>query len=362
MAKPPASADNDSGAETAPRGRQLVKRLYVPRILGLGLGFFCVAGTFWELHVATIWWVVLGFTSYVWPHLAYVVALRARRPFHAEHRNLLIDSLLGGFLVPVMQFNLVPSVVILVMMSLNHIAVGGLSLFARGLCTQLIGVALAVALVGARFQLQSGLMPIVACIPFLIFYPLMIGLLTFQLATRLSIEKRQVELLSRTDGLTGLNNRMFFEQQLLAEFARSRRQHQPCVLLLADIDHFKRINDEGGHAAGDDVLRLTARLLRDRLRPFDIVGRIGGEEFGVVLPNTSPTCAGQIAERLRAAIAALQLPHALQHCTISIGIAVLDDAVSDCAHWQLRADRALYRAKQEGRNRVISHNPDAAAS
>ena len=116
-------------------------------------------------------------------------------------------------------------------------------------------------------------------------------------------QKKQLEALSRTDGLTGLFNRSHWQNCLDAEFARSRRLNTPVALLMVDLDHFKSINDRFGHAAGDEVLRRAAALLRANLRCVDVVGRYGGEEFAVILPHTDGAAAQVVAERLRRALA-----------------------------------------------------------
>ncbi|WMC09614.1 diguanylate cyclase [Oceanimonas pelagia] len=176
--------------------------------------------------------------------------------------------------------------------------------------------------------------------------------------SKLALEQanKQLSRLSRTDRLTGLLNRGSWESLLHTEFARYRRYRQPCTLVMLDIDHFKRINDSHGHPAGDDVIRHAAALIQGCLRDADVAGRYGGEEFGLILPQTDLEGAGVISERLRRAIADARVDtHGqLLRYTISMGMASLTPATATAQEWLERADRALYQAKREGRNRVCA--------
>jgi diguanylate cyclase (GGDEF)-like protein len=166
---------------------------------------------------------------------------------------------------------------------------------------------------------------------------------------------RLCELSSR-DALTGLANRRSFQMALLAEVDRVARAGEPALLLVADIDHFKHVNDAHGHSAGDLVLQSVARTLQDSVRPMDTVARIGGEEFAIVLPNCPPAFGEVVAERIRRRVAErpLKLPARPDLAvTVSLGGAFAPQWVrSSPAVWTERADQQLYRAKATGRNRV----------
>ena len=163
--------------------------------------------------------------------------------------------------------------------------------------------------------------------------------------------------LSNRDPLTGLVNRRSFEMTLEREMDRVARAGEPALLLMIDIDHFKRVNDAHGHPAGDQVIRAVAAALAQSVRPMDTVARIGGEEFAVVLPNCPPSFGPTVAERMRTAVAAQEVELApagpLLQVTISLGAAFAPQWVrSSPLLWMERADRQLYRAKTEGRNRA----------
>lgn len=172
---------------------------------------------------------------------------------------------------------------------------------------------------------------------------------------RLRMEAR-LQRLSQQDGLTGLHNRRFFDQQLQAEWRRLRRLGTPLSLLLVDIDHFKRYNDSLGHLAGDDALRRVGRLLHECLqREGDVACRYGGEEFAIILANTRLEGAEHLAARIHERLAELALPHPespLGRLTLSIGIATSDLECQDSPQRLIaHCDQALYRAKHGGRNR-----------
>jgi diguanylate cyclase (GGDEF)-like protein/PAS domain S-box-containing protein len=163
---------------------------------------------------------------------------------------------------------------------------------------------------------------------------------------------------ARYDKLTDLANRRHCEDVLQAEAERSDRYGHPLSALMIDIDHFKRINDERGHAEGDRVLEWIAEILRNRVRETDLAGRWGGEEFVVLLPSTPATKAHRLAEELRRAVA--EAPDSgLMPVTISIGYAGYLQGEGN-ARFMQRLDRALYAAKREGRNRVIAAEPPGA--
>jgi len=161
-----------------------------------------------------------------------------------------------------------------------------------------------------------------------------------------------------TDGLTGLYNRRYMESHLGSLVEQAAARGKPLTALMIDIDYFKSVNDTHGHDAGDDVLREFATRIKKSIRGIDLACRLGGEEFVIVMPDTDMAVATIVAERLRRRIASE--PFAIAHgaktieVTISIGIATLDTADDNAATILKRADQALYRAKRDGRNRVVA--------
>ncbi len=168
----------------------------------------------------------------------------------------------------------------------------------------------------------------------------------------------QLQLLSNTDGLTGIANRRHFDQALAHEWARAQRAHAPVSLIMLDVDVFKHFNDHYGHLAGDACLKSLALTLAQTggRRDGDVVARFGGEEFVVLLPGADAPAALEVAQHIQQAIQALALPHeGAPHgiVTVSFGVATMAPQREQLAEELVRrADRAMYRAKQGGRNRI----------
>ena len=167
--------------------------------------------------------------------------------------------------------------------------------------------------------------------------------------------------LSSRDALTGLSNRRQFELALASEIDRVARAGEPAMVLMIDIDHFKRVNDTYGHSAGDLVLKGVAQALQDCIRPMDTLARFGGEEFAMILPNCPPSFGLAVAERVRTQVQACVVviaPGQQVRVTVSIGGAFAPQWVRSSAPlWIERADQQLYRAKAEGRNRACLEQP-----
>lgn len=181
-------------------------------------------------------------------------------------------------------------------------------------------------------------------------------LLSLALASRV----RELQHQSRTDTLTRVPNRRYFDEVVAAEFERSRRGNAALALLIVDIDHFKQFNDQHGHARGDEVLRHVAEQLGNGVRRGDHVCRFGGEEFALILPGTDGADAAEIAESLRSMVASTISADA--PLTVSIGVASTRDQVFDSQDDLFKAaDSALYQAKRQGRNRVVRFAGPASA-
>jgi diguanylate cyclase (GGDEF)-like protein len=180
-----------------------------------------------------------------------------------------------------------------------------------------------------------------------------------EIARQLEVANAALRRLAHLDGLTEIPNRRSFDETLACEWRRVDRNGGDVALLLVDIDHFKKYNDRFGHAAGDECLRQVAQVLnQSHARPGDFAARYGGEEFAVILPETTQRGAACVAERLRCAVAALEMPGVgpLEggRVTVSVGVATVQPkSGATTAELIEAADRALYSAKAQGRNRVV---------
>lgn len=180
------------------------------------------------------------------------------------------------------------------------------------------------------------------------------GQLTTEISRRKEVERALLER-ANTDPLTGVSSRRCFLERLDHEMGRARRSRDPVALLLIDLDHFKVVNDRHGHAAGDEVLRQVSATFTEHVRVIDVVGRLGGEEFAVVMPGADIELASEAAERVRRQVSLLRIgvPGGEVTPTVSIGVVdceVWTETVEDAVR---RADLVMYEAKSAGRDRVV---------
>jgi diguanylate cyclase len=355
---PESGSDRSDMEEQYGRGLEVARRFYLPRALGLALGFIAVAGVFLANETHAFAWFALALHGFVWPHAAYFVSRRSTDPYRAELRNLALDSGLAGVWIALMGANLLPSALLVAMLAMDKLSARGWRFMFQCLGLQ-AGAALAAALLfGFDFQPETSSAQILACLPLLAFYPLVVGWTTFSFARRIADHNRLLATLSRTDGLSGLPTRTYWEEVVRTEFDRYRRHGRDVCLLMIDIDHFKIVNDTWGHPCGDEVIRNIARILREAVRVKDTLGRYGGEEFGIVLPETTVEAALVVAERIRTMVAATVLEKkAGVRATVSIGLACATPDMMHYGEWIEHADRALYRAKLAGRNRTEIEHP-----
>jgi diguanylate cyclase len=339
------------------KGLSFARRIYKPRIIGLGIGCISVIGGLYPLAMPGWVWAFLLFNGLVWAHVAYQLSIRSPFPYQAEQRNILYDSLCGGFWAAAAQFTPLTTVTILSMMTMNNVAAGGRRLFLRGLLAQGAGIGVAWALFGIRFNPDVSVLQVYTCLPMLTLYPMAIGMVCYKLAIKLSEHKRALSALSRTDSLTGLLNHGSWKDLLHLKFHKCQQQQSHATIALIDIDHFKQINDSHGHIVGDAVLRQLSLEIRRNLRKNDLAGRYGGDEFCVILPQMPLEEAARVMERIRETFSNYRNPQIPElRVSLSIGLADFQLIFTDAATWLNAADRALYAAKDTGRNRVNASN------
>jgi diguanylate cyclase (GGDEF)-like protein len=354
-------ADDSAAAGGGEHTPQLgfAQRSYRARQAGLLFGLPMVLTVLYERGDLSwsSWLLWLGplLHALVWPHLAWWRARQSRDPFRVEGGNLLADHFLGGAWTALMAFNAVPSLLILALMSMDSVAGCGARLMLRGLLVHALGVLAGVLFYGFDWQPLSSLFVVAASVPMLV-HPVAIGFVTNQALRKLQRQREALETLSRIDALSGLANRGHWEVLVRKEFARYRRYGHTATLVMADLDHFKYINDRYGHAAGDEAIRRFAALLGRELRANDTAGRYGGEEFGILLPDTSGEGAREMMTRLRQCLHADPLidGHVV---TASFGVAELTPMLDTCESWMRVADQMLYRAKHAGRDRIVLPGP-----
>lgn len=332
---------------------RLPRLVYPLRVSGMGLGAAVVMVVLYERQAHASAWALVFCGGFVWPHLAWWLTRRSRDPRRAEVRNLLVDSAIAGAFVPLMQFNLLPSVLLVTLTTVDKISTGIRRLWLQSLP----GLVTAALLVGwwvdAPVRTESSMRVVLACLPLLVLHTLTVSLSSYRLIRKVSQQNRLLDELRRVDPLTGLYGRAHWEQQASEALARHAANGEPACLLMLDIDGFKQINDDRGHTVGDDVIRAMSRIVRDCVRASDCAGRYGGDEFAVLLRGMDMAQAEEVAQRIRGRAERHRFrEHDELHFTSSIGIAALHKRYATPRDWVAAADAALYQAKRAGRNRV----------
>jgi diguanylate cyclase len=342
-----------------PRGWRLPRQIYLPRILGLGLAGLGIAAALRELTGPPWVWAILLIGSLVWPHVAYQWSSRSARPVGAEQRNLMIDAMLAGGMIYAVGANLVPSAAALAIICMNNMSVGGVRLGAWGLVAALAGALSIMPFLPLRVAPHSSLYVQLATFPVLAIYLPAFGWTTYRLARTLHRSREALRRVSQTDALSGLYNRRTFEVGFDATFEGLRERGaatdppRETALVLCDVDHFKRINDTTGHAAGDAVIRCIGDSLRLHVPAPHVAARYGGDEFALLLMGQGPEEARAFVERLwvrlrEEALAAGPVPA----FTMSTGIACHDASLASAHEWMARADAALYEVKRRSRGGI----------
>jgi diguanylate cyclase len=344
-------------------GLRFVGRVYPARIVGLALGGIAVASVLWSNGAHPVAWLALWVSALVWPHVAYGFGVNSADPYRTELRCLLADSVIGGVFIALMKFNLLPSALLVVMLSMDKLSVGGLKFLAP--CTAALVVAcLAVSFaIGFPARMETSMFEIYGSLPLLVVYPLVVGWTSYRMARQLLYQNKQLEAMSSTDGLSQMFTRQSWERAVAEEFELCKRTGLASSLLLLDIDNLQGFNERYGYPTGDEVIRSVAVTLRNTLREQDVPGRYGGEEFAALLSGADASRALQIGEAVRKAVASSVLERSTRlHGTVSVGVATMDARDNGYRDWISRADQALNAAKAKGGNQTEVRLPAAAAA
>ena len=335
--------------------------------------FFAILFLILGTHLAFIQagalpWVLLALHLLVYPQLAYWRACRSANPLRAEMQNLLLDALMLGMWVASWGFPLWIGFILFIAVCLNLMIFEGLRGLWKVILASLASV-LVVGLVGGlHFRPETSLLTTGLCMLAITLYLYMFANDAFNRGIALRQNGKQLEMRiaeitslqaqlreqAMHDPLTGLFNRRHLDDALARELAACHKAGAALTLVMIDIDHFKSINDEGGHLAGDEMLRALAALLLRHLQEGELACRFGGEEFLLMLPGTPVSVAMQRSESMRREFEALRVPFERRHlrATLSFGIAGFPEHGAGPDALLKAADIALYAAKSQGRNCV----------
>lgn len=321
-------------------------------------------------------------TTLVWPHLAYLISTRSwlsSSTMGAVYRNQWMDCVFYGFWIAAVKFDPWVTVLLVSASGMNTLGVGGPKQFFRGTVFLVAGVLTGGALLGWSFNPDTGLATIVLSGSMIVVYSGCVAYLTYRQARVNAVNRRTIKAASVTDSLTGVNNRRFLEQSMEADIEQMLEAHslyerdliaaKPAPndlgFIMVDLDHFKRINDEHGHLAGDLALKQLADVFRNTLRKADTIVRWGGEEFLIIARYVDRASLPMVAEKIRQAVADHEytLPDGSPlHMTCSIGFAPYPFVRRGDVElgWEKVvniADEGLYLAKQQGRNAWVGVVP-----
>jgi len=353
-----------------------VRMNYRNRVVGFPVAAAMVWAHLSHENIHPVLWVLLAICFFIVPHLEFARAGAAERPPQAEVDHFKLDAVMFGFWSAMTHFPPTVTLTLLLPAILNPIYFRGPRGLVDGLTAYAAGVILSWPLTGWAIEHHHDDLAEALGLGGLVGYLVFAAIDGYRRAVRLKQTQRelqasretlqeqfnklqrlhlQVQEQAQRDPLTGVPNRYFLNEAMGTEIARHLRQGKHLVLMVLDLDHFKRINDTLGHQAGDDVLTGFAALLKRRFRASDLISRYGGEEFVVVLTDTDVQESAAVASGFVTQVAATPFATSAGpvSVTVSVGLSVLPEHGKTFSELFFRADQALYQAKREGRNRVV---------
>lgn len=358
-----------------------VKTNYRLRTGSFALMFASIAFHGWGQGYSATLWGLIALQLLFYPHLVYWWARRSANSQQAEVNNLLMDSFLFGLLVAALEFPLWISFTVYIASTLNITISRGVKGMLMSQLLFVSGALVSIALLGWHLSPDTGWPATLVCLMGNVVYMVSIGMAAFARNQQLRTIREDLRASERTlsqqlsdikvlqaklqeqasrDPLTGLYNRRFMDTIAGREIARCDRDNQYMAVMMIDVDHFKTVNDTYGHAGGDEVLKMLSALFLEKVRTTDVPCRYGGEEFLLLLPGMTAEIAMVRANQWRSTFAerTVQFCGVPIQCTISVGVAIYPNHGESMEALTRCADLALYRAKKQGRNRVILFDPE----
>lgn len=344
------------------RSVRFVRRMFLMRQLGTILCFFPILSVLMEMDRSLELCGLLFTNAFIWPWIAWRLALYAEDSTATERRNLTLDAAFGGAWVALMGMSPMPSFIIMAVLASDRYAAGGGAQLIAALQAFFCTFMLVWLVDGIGFRFTFSMQTVWLTLPLATVYMLALSVASYNLTWQLRKRNRELERIALMDPGLEIPNRRLFERRLESEFLSTRRGDSSAYLLLIDVDNFKAVNDTWGHEAGDFLLAEISALLRNYVGIQDIPARFGGDELGVIVHHASDESVVLLAERLKEKIAQLRLPAAPDFsCSVSIGIASAASAES-LGYWLRHADEALYEVKRAGRNGVRLWQPVLAGA
>ena len=348
----------------ASKGYRYARRAHYLRTLGFAASALPISALRWEEHLPISSVAFCVVFCLAWPHIAWFLGMRAPTPLEGQRRNLILDSVLGGFFVALMRFAPIPTFAASLIFAVNSMAGGGLGGFLSAVAAMSIGALAGWLVTGGALFHGDVLVGARWWLPLLTIYTLLVAHLAYETAVKLADRSRRLREIGRKDPLTGLLNRQTLIDELKLELARSNESGVGVTLFYIDLDGFKAVNDSYGHSSGDSLLVEMAARISSVSQECAAIGRLGGDEFMVVASLASHAARDDIAQRLLEQIARpVSLGGRLVvDVTCSIGSSESPRDGSDLATLVLKADAAMYTAKRAGRNRYQAYDERIATS
>lgn len=335
---------------------------YPGRMIAYALIYIVHLSFFWNsAHPVAL--ICMGFAAFGVPYMFFSFSYSKKD----ELRNLITDGLYYGLCFCLWDLAIVPCTVLFSISVMSNYIAGGKKLVPLALISYVLGALIGWNIMEVKPFPTINDLQTAASLLMLFVYVMMMAFMTRSMTLRmintamelkaqhdeLEEKNRILANLATTDELTGLMNRRSIMETLVNEFALSDRHNRPLSVILLDLDHFKSVNDRYGHAVGDQVLQASAETMRLMMRRTDLVGRYGGEEFMIMLPNTNLDGALELGRKINRELSQIEWPdNPSMRITISGGVAEKQshDTVDSMIH---DADMALYRAKEGGRNQIL---------
>ena len=341
---------------TTKRGEKYAKIMYPSRVLVYLLCLLSVSATLKLESVSFPDLFLFISLPLLWPHLVFYFVNQFTNVYAAERRMFHFDSVVAGYMVAMLGFESLATLGIFNIALITQLMVfGPIGILSHGLGVG-IGYALNTFVIPYSLEAGHSTYETLCALPLLIVGPALLGINSYFVEKKLYYQRANFKSMGEKDALTKLHNRRFFKEKLQQQFEFCRKGGIKSVLILLDIDEFKRINDTHGYSVGDEVIASVAKQLLDSVRQYDVVCRYGGEEFALLLIQCGEESAVNLAEKIRVKIGARTFLGESGDFSVSVsmGVVAYDPSFKSIHEWMHHADSVLYGAKRRGKNNVSS--------